>query len=43
MRSFQPPADTRFYAGVDLHARALFLVVLDRDGTVVFARNLVTD
>jgi hypothetical protein len=26
MRSFQPPADTRFYAGVDLHARSLYLV-----------------
>jgi transposase len=40
MRTFQPPADTRFYAGVDLHARALFLVILDRDGKTVFARNL---
>jgi len=30
MRYFQPPADTRFYAGVDLHARSLFLVILDR-------------
>ena len=29
MRSFQPPADTRFYAGVDLHARTLFTYVLD--------------
>src|SRR5947208_84804 len=40
MRSFQPPADTRFYAGVDLHARALFLVVLDHQGQTCFARNL---
>jgi transposase len=40
MRTFTPPATTRFYAGVDLHARALFLVVLDRRGQVVFARNL---
>jgi transposase len=40
MRTFQPPAGTRFYAGVDLHARALFLVVLDTDGQVCFARNL---
>ena len=40
MRCFQPPADTRFYAGVDLHARALFLCVLDRDGQVAFGRNL---
>src|SRR6266487_6557282 len=39
-RYFQPPADTRFYAGVDLHARSLFLVVLDRDGQARFARNL---
>jgi transposase len=40
MRSFIPAADTRFYAGIDLHARNLFLVVLDREGHVVFARNL---
>ena len=40
MRCFQPPADVRFYAGVDLHARSLFLVVLDRDGHERFARNL---
>jgi transposase len=40
MRTFAPPATTRFYAGVDLHARALFLVVLDHDGKIVFARNL---
>ena len=37
MRCFTPPAGTRFYAGVDLHARALFLVVLDADGKTVFA------
>jgi transposase len=40
MRCFQPPAGTRFYAGVDLHARSLFLCVLDRDGHERFARNL---
>jgi transposase len=40
MRSFTPSQDTRFYAGVDLHARALFLVVLDRDGNTRFSRNL---
>ena len=39
MRSFQPPAGTRFYAGADLHARAVFLVILDGDGRVVFAKN----
>ena len=32
MRYFQPAAETRFYAGVDLHARSLFLVVLDHTG-----------
>jgi hypothetical protein len=42
MRSFQPPADTRFYGGVDLHARSLYLVVLDRDGQPRFGRNLTT-
>jgi transposase len=40
MRCFQPPAGTRFYAGVDLHARSLFLCILDRDGQGRFARNL---
>jgi hypothetical protein len=40
MRCFQPPADTRFYGGVDLHARSLFLCVLDRDRQERCARNL---
>ncbi len=40
MRCFQPPPETRFYAGVDLHARSLFLCVLDRDGQERYARNL---
>jgi hypothetical protein len=40
MRTFSPPAGTRFYAGADLHARALFLVVLDADGNTLFAKNL---
>jgi transposase len=40
MRTFTPPATTRFYAGADLHARALFVVILDRDGKAVFAKNL---
>jgi hypothetical protein len=34
------PADTRFYAGIDLHARSLFLCVLDRDGQQRLARDL---
>jgi transposase len=40
VRYFQPPPETRFYAGIDLHARSLFLCVLDRDGHERFARNL---
>jgi len=40
MRYFQPARDTRFYAGVDLHARSLFLAVLDADGQTRYARNL---
>src|SRR5262249_57425540 len=39
-RPSRRPAGARFYAGVDLHARALFLVILDGDGQVRFARNL---
>ena len=40
MRYFLPPADTRFYAGVDLQARSLFLCILDTDGHARLARNL---
>src|SRR5262249_19423915 len=40
MRTFTPPAGTRFYAGVDLHARMMFVVILDCDGKIVFARNI---
>jgi transposase len=40
MRYFQPPPATRFYAGVDLHARSLYLSILDRDGQPRFGRNL---
>jgi transposase len=40
MRFFQPPPATRFYAGCDLHARTLFLAVLDHDGQERLARNL---
>src|SRR5262245_45510999 len=40
MRFFTPPPGARFYAGVDLHARSLFLAVLDRDGQARFGRNL---
>jgi transposase len=40
MRCFTPPANTRFYASVDLHARAIFVVILDHQGQVVLARNL---
>ena len=40
MRYFQPSADTQFYAGVALHARSLFLVVLDHTGQTCYARNL---
>lgn len=40
MRYFQPPADTQFYAGVDLHAKSLFLAVLDQQGQTRYARNL---
>ena len=40
MRSYTPPAGTRFYTGGDLHARAVFLIILDADGHIRFARKL---
>jgi transposase len=30
----------RFYAGIDLHARSMYLCILDQAGTVVFQQNL---
>src|SRR5262245_9059866 len=39
LRFSRPPAGTRFYAGVDRHARAPFLAVLDQDGHERYARN----
>ncbi|HEY7425919.1 MAG TPA: IS110 family transposase, partial [Gemmataceae bacterium] len=40
MRYFQPAPNSRFYAGVDRHARSLYLVVLDHHGQIRYARNL---
>ncbi len=40
MRCYPPAPDIRFYAGIDRHARSLFLVVLDRDGQTRFGRIL---
>src|SRR5262245_7854105 len=40
MPTFPPPPATRFYAGADLHARTLYLCVLDAGGPVRLSRNL---
>ena len=32
----------RFYCGIDLHARWMYLCILSRDGEVVLHRNLRT-
>ena len=33
----------RFYCGVDLHARTMYLCVLDQAGTILFHHNLSAD
>jgi len=33
----------RFYCGIDLHARTLYLCILDQAGDIVLHRNLKTD
>jgi transposase len=33
----------RFYGGIDLHARSMYLCILDQDGNIVFDRNLPCD
>jgi hypothetical protein len=38
MRFYTQPH--RFYCGVDLHARTMYLCILDANGQVVFDKNL---
>ena len=40
MRLYQPQQQTRFYCGVDLHARSLYTHVLDHTGKTVLDRDL---
>jgi transposase len=41
MRFYRPC--TAFYCGVDLHAKSMYLCVLDRQGSTLLHRNLPTD
>jgi transposase len=41
MRFYQPSTD--FYCGVDLHAKTMYLCILDRHGTIHLHKNLRTD
>lgn len=41
MRFYQ--REHRFYCGVDLHARSMYLCILDQAGTIVFHENLPAD
>jgi transposase len=38
MRFYTQPHD--FYCGIDLHARSMYLCILDRDGKIVLHRNM---
>jgi hypothetical protein len=40
MRMFQPQQHTRFYCGVDLHARSMYTHILDHTGKTVLDRDL---
>jgi hypothetical protein len=33
----------RFYCGIDLHARSMYLCILNQDGDVLLHRNMKTD
>jgi len=33
----------QYYCGIDLHARSMYVCIVDQTGTVVFHRNLPTD
>jgi hypothetical protein len=32
--------DARYYCGIDLHSREMYVTILDRDGSIVFYRNM---
>ena len=32
----------QFYAGVDLHARQMFVCIIDSDGNTLFHKNMVS-
>ena len=40
MRMFQPQQQTRFYCGVDLHARSMYAHILDHTGKTLLDRDL---
>ena len=43
MRFYKQPADQqphRFYCGVDLHARTMYLCILDHSGSVVLHKEV---
>jgi hypothetical protein len=40
---FYKHQDHRFYAGVDLHARSMYLCILDQDDDIVVHKNLRAD
>jgi transposase len=42
MRFYKNPAH-RYYAGVDLHARSMYVCILDQHGDIVFHKNLRAD
>jgi hypothetical protein len=42
MRFYQHQLQHRFYCGIDLHARSMYLCVLDQAGVIVFHQNLPT-
>ena len=43
MRTYQPQQHTRFYCGVDLHARSMYTHILDHTGKTLLDRDLPAD
>ncbi len=46
MRFYQQSSDERphrFYCGIDLHARSMYLCILDQAGTVLLHQNFAAD
>jgi len=35
--------DSKYYCGIDLHSRSMYISVMDKEGEILFHRNMPND